>query len=364
MLRLYGWGKSRYLSLTSKNEPEAEYPIDFVITWVDGSDPDWQREKQKYASHSREETLANPTARYRDWGFLPYWFRAVEKYAPWVHRVYFVTNGQRPKWLNLQDEKLVFVTHEEFIPAEYLPTFCSDVIELNLWRINGLSEHFVYFNDDVFLNRPVSAAVFFRNSLPKACSLARPVHLNLNSSIIWYQRHLNDYAAINTYLDIRKAFVKNPEKFFSHIYGREIRYNLITYYDRTVSSMVYTHSAYPFLKATFQELWDRCGSPLDESCRRKFRSSEDFTIFLPILWQIFTGNYSPVPSGYFGYTINMTPAATHKGVRCMTSEECRIVCLNDSEVADNESETARRSVRDVYIQAFERKFPKKSRFEV
>jgi len=95
-------------------------------------------------------------ARYRDRDILRYWFRGVEKYANWVHRVYFVTDNQKPSWLNTACPKLEMVDHTDFIPSCYLPTFNANTIELNFHRINGLSEHFVAFNDDMFINQPVT----------------------------------------------------------------------------------------------------------------------------------------------------------------------------------------------------------------
>ena len=123
--------------------------IDFVITWVDGSDENWQKKKRKYI-----EDKAGDEVHYRDWGLLRYLFRSIEKYAPWVHRVYLVTDGQTPEWLNTEHKKLVVTDHKDFIPAEYLPTFNSHTIELNLHRIRGLEEQFVYFNDDFLLTKP------------------------------------------------------------------------------------------------------------------------------------------------------------------------------------------------------------------
>ena len=72
---------------------DASKPIDFVMIWVDGNDPEWQKEKAKY--DERVETLANNEVRFRDWDNLQYWFRAVEKFAPWVRNVYFVTDNQK-----------------------------------------------------------------------------------------------------------------------------------------------------------------------------------------------------------------------------------------------------------------------------
>ena len=72
--------------------------IDFVILWVDGNDPAWLSEKQKYQGSVENES--NSVNRYRDWGLLPYWFRAVEQFSPWVHKIFFVTWGHIPSFLN------------------------------------------------------------------------------------------------------------------------------------------------------------------------------------------------------------------------------------------------------------------------
>ena len=85
----------------------------------------------------------------------------VERHAPWVNNIYLITNGQRPKWLNVNHPKLKWVRHEEFIPEEYLPTFNSSAIEMNIHRIDGLSENFVLFNDDMYLIQDVKYSDFF-----------------------------------------------------------------------------------------------------------------------------------------------------------------------------------------------------------
>jgi hypothetical protein len=125
--------------------------IDFVLTWVDGSDPVWQAERAKYDTSG----ITGNNAHYRDWGTLKYWFRSVERFAPWVRKIHFVTCGQVPEWMNTEHPKLNLVNHADYIPAEYLPTFSANPIELNFHRIAGLSEQFVYFNDDTFLSSPV-----------------------------------------------------------------------------------------------------------------------------------------------------------------------------------------------------------------
>ena len=92
--------------------------IDFVITWVDDSDPKWRKEFEYYSA-KESRCINTDTCRYRDWDTLRYWFRGVEKFAPWVNKIYFVTYGHLPEWLKTDNPKLVIVNHEDFIPAEY-----------------------------------------------------------------------------------------------------------------------------------------------------------------------------------------------------------------------------------------------------
>lgn len=100
--------------------------IDFVILWVDDQDPIWIEDKNKYKGQQGNHT--NNEVRYRDWQNLKYWFRAVEKYAPWVRKIHFVTCGQKPEWLNINHPKLNLVDHKDYIDEKYLPTFSSHTI--------------------------------------------------------------------------------------------------------------------------------------------------------------------------------------------------------------------------------------------
>lgn len=145
-------------------------PIDFVIFWVDDTDPAW-REAFLAARRKAGEGDDASTIRVRCWHNLHYWFRAVERFAPWVRRVHLVTWGHLPAWLEREHPRLRIVNHRDFIPAEYLPTFNSLTIGLNLHRIGGLSEQFVVFNDDMFLTRACRPGDFFRRGLP--CDMAR-----------------------------------------------------------------------------------------------------------------------------------------------------------------------------------------------
>lgn len=145
-------------------------PIDIVYTWVDADDPDWQRAFAAIRPGLRPARAAMAPARFSQYDELRYSLRSIAEFAPWARRIWIVTNGQVPHWLSVAaggqvtaDGRVGIVPHAELWRGEPgLPTFNSQAIEACLHRIDGLAEKFVYFNDDVFLGRPVSPEMFFR----------------------------------------------------------------------------------------------------------------------------------------------------------------------------------------------------------
>jgi len=137
----------------------AEEPIDAVYLWVDGAAAGFG--ERMAGCVERPAQGAAGARRFRDNGELRYSLRSLEMYAPWVRKVYLVTNGEAPGWLNLDCDRVELVPHTTIFPEhDHLPTFNAHAIELHLHRIPGLSERFLYFNDDFFLGRPVTLADF------------------------------------------------------------------------------------------------------------------------------------------------------------------------------------------------------------
>nr|WP_227993746.1 stealth family protein [Pseudactinotalea sp. HY160] len=141
------------------------FPIDVVYTWVDGTDPQWVVRKRAAVEQLSGESMTEDAAadlRFVDHDELRYSLRSIEQYAPWVRHIYIVTDRQRPAWLKADHPRITVVDHTDIAPpGASLPTFNSHAIEANLHRIEGLSEHFLYFNDDVFLSSPVGPDLFF-----------------------------------------------------------------------------------------------------------------------------------------------------------------------------------------------------------
>ncbi|GAA4908233.1 Stealth-like protein [Stackebrandtia albiflava] len=136
-------------------------PVDVVYTWVDAGDPAWQADRRRYDGETSNASAANPE-RFLDRQELRYSLRALELFAPFVRHVYIVTADQRPAWLAPDHPKITVVSHRDVFPdASVLPTFNSHAIEACLHRIPGLSENFVYFNDDVLLGQECDESDFF-----------------------------------------------------------------------------------------------------------------------------------------------------------------------------------------------------------
>jgi hypothetical protein len=146
----------------------ARFDVDFVYTWVDHTDPAW---RAAYELHAPEAAAASRKSYlYHNRDELRYSLRSVARFAPWARRIFIVTNCRAPAWLEVDHPKIVLVDHAEILPSQVLPTFNSHVIESALHRIAGLSEHFLYLNDDMAFSSPVSKEDFFLSSgLSKSC---------------------------------------------------------------------------------------------------------------------------------------------------------------------------------------------------
>lgn len=137
--------------------------IDIVYTWVDGSDVLWRSKRSEAARENKDARLietANVEGRFRDNGELWYSLRALEAYFPDHGQIFLVTDNQKPAWIG-QFPCVTVIDHTDILDPDGLPTFSSMNIEACLHRIDGLSEYYLYFNDDVFLCRNVTEEDFF-----------------------------------------------------------------------------------------------------------------------------------------------------------------------------------------------------------
>ncbi len=328
--------------------------IDFVITWVDMDNPVWKKEFARYSGKIDNTKNEVSEARFRDYGLLKYWFRGVDKFAPWVRKIHFVTCGQKPDWLDPNHPKLNLVNHEDFIPKEYTPVFNSNLIEIYMHKIPGLAEHFVYFNDDFFIINHLSEKRFFTNGLPNDIAAFRT-----NFGLSQFGKMLrNNIRLINKHFDKKEIIKRDYDKWFDKSYGKRRRLNyLLKPYGKFVTLRT-PHNAQPYLKKTFVEVWEKCGPELTEMSTHRFRSDQDLTPELFKTWQICKSDFNPYNT--YGDT-KMFPLVlkSKKAIRAVREQSYKLVCLNDNVHIRNYDK-----VLGELKAAFDSILPEKSRFEL
>ncbi len=326
--------------------------MDFVLLWVDGDDPAWRDEfLRARACAGRDADAA--VIRYRDWATLRYWFRGVERCAPWVRRIHFITWGHLPEWLNRNHPKLHIVRHADYLPEAYLPTFNSNTIELNLHRIEGLADRFVLFNDDTFLTSSCVEGDFFDpQGLPRDMARLSLVQASSVGHTIY-----NNLALINA-LHPRKSLNRHLRKWLAPCYG----FGAIV---KTLSLMPWSffpgfydhHLPQPYLKRQFERAWEFWGAELDRSCHNTLRELSDLSHWLIRYDNLCRGEFSP-RSLRDSRLMNLDDVQLEAVCEAVRKGAYRLLCLNDSEqVADFETSKARLK------EAFEELFPDKSSYE-
>lgn len=332
------------------------YEIDFVIPTVDGSDPEWQKRFIEYKSKETGfDKVDISVARYRQGVDLRYWFRSVEKYAPWVRRIHLITDGQLPEWVNLDCPKLHWVKHSEIIPSKYLPIFNCNPFEVNLHKIEGLADRFVYFNDDMFITDHVSPERFFRNGLPVDMAVLQP---EMHQSDIMKDILSNNIDILNKSFYKWSCMAKNPQKWFSMQYRGLLLQTLKSLSNSKFVSFWEHHFSHSYLKRTFEEVWSLHPNRLEEVCSHRFRHSGDVNQWLFAYWQLSKGNFYP----YNYLRDSKSFYKLDKEVNCIEEaiKTCRykMILLNDTNDMDNYDETINK-----IESAFKYTLPNKSQFE-
>ena len=334
--------------------------IDFVVTWLDSSDSEWQKEYEFYKAKEKGDMSK---ARFRDMNLFRYWFRSVETYAPWVNKVFLITNGKFPDWINKNNPKLVLVKHEDYIPKEFLPTFNSITIELHMHKIKGLSEHFVYFNDDIIINSPVSQEYYFRNGLP--CDLNKETCFNvpiytdrdrfsINMSI------LANIGIINSQFRRWDTVCQSPKRWFGpHLGIKGLVMSALLAKQRLFVGFNNFHSEQAYLKSVFYEVWEKVPDFMNASCTR-FRAEVTANPYIFKYWQFATNRFFPKKRrGYYFFI-------TEKGIfnqieRELSNTRNISCCFNDTPLcSDDDFDIICKKLHNL----LETKFPNKSSFEL
>lgn len=334
-----------------KNIPE----IDFVITWLNGGDEAWLKEKSKYEPVKGTDDRPE---RYRDWGIIKYWFRGVEKYAPWVRKIHFVTWGHLPEWIDVNNPKLNIVYHQDFIPEEYRPTFNCIPIELNFHRIKDLAENFVYFNDDMAFLQHIKPTDLFVDGKPCDMLALQPVVANPKNTVMSHLL-LNDALVLSKHFTKRQNILSQPGKYFKIGYPiKYFVYNMLELAFPLFTGFYTVHGPFPFCKSMFEEIWEKEPEEMDRACHSKFRSSTDVTPYVIREWQKLKGEFHPrnvkKDLAYFN-----VESENQKVVAAIRKHKRKFICINDA----NDKIDFEKANKEI-LQAFEEAFPDKSSFEL
>lgn len=226
-------------------------PIDVVYTWVDGSDREWLRSRDTYSESETSAYLktAAEEARFISNDEIRFSLRSIEAFMPWINHIYIVTSGQVPKWLDVNNDRISIVPHEEiFANPKNLPTFNSHAIESQIHRIEGLSEHFLYMNDDFFVGRTLTEDDFF----------------DTDGSTKFVLSDRTYESDLSTGLPINIAAANNDQLLMNE-FGM-------------TASRKFKHVAHPQRKSLLTRIEQKHASEVAATAAARFRSSSDFSI--------------------------------------------------------------------------------------
>lgn len=292
--------------------------MDIVITYVNGNDPVWKKDYEKFTNVPVMEK------RFRDWGTLKYLLRGVERHMPFIRNVYLVVSHptQVPDWADTSNLKIVL--HKDIIPERFLPTFNCNPIEMHLHRIEGLDEEYLYFNDDMYPVADCRPEDFFRNG----------------KGIIKMYRH---YFASGMY----KKLCRNSDRLARRACG----------VPHSCSFVRPQHICSPMLRSVCEELYEKVKPEIEVTSSSRTRTAENLNQYLFLDYMYFNDKIinEKISNRHFSVAV----ASPDKLDAFLRSPSHKLVCINDVHLSERRYE----KLHNAILNAFEAKFPEKSRFE-
>ena len=246
------------------------------------------------------------------------------------------------------------INHADYIPNQFLPVFNSSLIEIYLHKIPGIADQFVYFNDDFFIINHLPESRFFSNGLPNDIAAFRH-----NSGIgLWSKCLKNNIRLINQRFDKKTVLNRDHDKWFHPSYGKKANLTrLLKPYDKFVT-LITPHNAQPYLKSTFEEVWNYAGDKLTAVSKNRFRSAEDYTQELFRTWQICSSKFEPYNT-YQDTKMFPLILRSKQAIEAIHNQSYKLICLNDNAHIRNYEK-----VMQDLEKAFEAILPEKSQFEL
>lgn len=337
--------------------------VDLVYTWVNAADTDFSAQRVKYAGFENVDDLRYCTgpARFRDNDELRYSLRSVEKFLPFVRTIYVAHAGKKPAWLK-SGNGLCFINQSELVPESIFPNYQSDVIESFLYRIPGLSEKYIYLNDDFFFMKPHQYSDFFDDSgRCKVFVSNRLVGRWLGNNNVYRAMELNCLAAMKRKKLKFPAIMTDNTDFIAAL-KKKAKATLLKLYTGLPTINASAHVGQSYLRSGWDEFHDVFRNELAVMYANRFRSHQGMTV--NIMYHYFL--YSTSRASFFPDT---SCACVDNGSsaeeQAKLLEEARSAspiigrfCLNDTPDAD--SETWGKFTKEVY----QTLLPTPSRWEI
>ncbi|KUL42891.1 stealth family protein [Streptomyces regalis] len=302
-----------FAPLTLPTVNDVTFPVDVVYTWVDGEEPEMRAKRARHQEHGIAEILDKETnaSRYTSHDELKYSLRSLAMYADFVRHIYIVTDGQMPHWLDDSAPGITVVDHRDIFPPDVLPVFNSHAIETRLHHIPGLSEHYLYFNDDVFVGRRVTAEHFFHGSGLMKIPVS-PLKIGVGKP------HAEETAT--------NSASKNVRQLLLEMFGRMTTNNFM-------------HTPLPQHRETLQSLEELFPQDISRTTASRFRSPQDIAMTAPLLYQYALMTGRGVPGKYsFRYVNISRPDAEKRLADLRRNRRFDFFCLNDVDVPPEERE--------------------------
>lgn len=285
------------------------FPIDVVLTWVNGDDPAWNSRKNQalgIEDPSDHVLDASDTARFESFDELRYCLRSIEQFAPWVRKIFIVTDRQRPTWL-MESCRLKVIDHSEIWEnADDLPVFNSHAIEANIHRIDGLSEHYLYMNDDFILGRPISPDLFFHPG---------------GTSKVFYSKALVEFGPISDLDNVSTVAAKNARALLNSV-------------DLPVMNRKFYHAPYALRKSVVEEICALFPDAIAATSTSKFRSTTDVALSGSLYFQYGLAKGYVVPGKIrYGYIDPAAPQGLNRLRRLASSRNLDTLVINDGSQA-------------------------------
>ncbi|MGW4731888.1 stealth family protein [Streptomyces shenzhenensis] len=302
-----------FVPFTRPTVNDVTFPVDVVYTWVDGEEPGMRAKRARYQEHGTAEILDKETnaSRYTSHDELKYSLRSLAMYADFVRHIYLVTDGQKPYWLDDRAPGITVVDHRDIFPQDVLPVFNSHAIETRLHHIPGLSEHYLYFNDDVFVGRRVTAEHFFHGSGLMKVPVS-PLKIGVGKP------HAEETATNSASKNVRRLLL---DKF-----GRMTTNNFM-------------HTPLPQQRGALRALEELFPQDVRRTTASRFRSPQDIAMTAPLLYQYALMTGLGVPGRFsFRYVNISRPDAEARLADLRRNRRFDFFCLNDVDVLPEERE--------------------------